>query len=46
MITRNPELLRYVRSELRPARVAVIVLSTLAGALLWDSSSISKTSTT
>lgn len=34
MITRNPEFLRYVRSELRPARVAVIVLSTLAGALL------------
>jgi hypothetical protein len=34
MIARNPELLRYVRSELRPARVAVIVLSALAGALL------------
>jgi hypothetical protein len=34
MITRNPEFLRYVRSELRPARVAVIMLSTLAGALL------------
>jgi hypothetical protein len=34
MITRNPELLRYVRSELRPSRVAVIVLSTLAGAVL------------
>ena len=34
MMTRNPELLRYVRSELRPARVAVIVLSALAGALL------------
>jgi hypothetical protein len=34
MITRNPELLRYVRSELRPARVAVIALSTIAGALL------------
>ena len=34
MITRNPEFLRYVRSELRPARVAVIVVSTLAGALL------------
>lgn len=34
MITRNPEFLRYLRSELRPARVAVIVLSTLAGALL------------
>ncbi len=30
----NPELLRYVRSELRPARVAVIALSTLTGALL------------
>jgi hypothetical protein len=30
----NPEFLRYVRSELRPARAAVIVLSTLAGALL------------
>lgn len=34
MITRNPELLRYVRSELRPARVTVIMLSALAGALL------------
>ncbi len=34
MITRNPEFLRHVRSELRPARVAVIVLSTLGGALL------------
>lgn len=34
MITRNPELLRYVRSELRPARVAVIMLSALGGALL------------
>ena len=33
----NPELLRYVRSELRPARVAVIVLSTLLGALLMAS---------
>jgi hypothetical protein len=30
----NPEFLRYVRSELRPARVAVIVLSTLLGSLL------------
>jgi len=30
----NPEFLRYVRSELRPARVAVIMLSTLGGALL------------
>jgi len=30
----NPELLRYVRSELRPARVAVIMGGTLAGALL------------
>ncbi len=30
----NPELLRYLRSELRSARVAVIMLSTLAGALL------------
>lgn len=34
MITRNPELLRYMRSELRPSRLAVIVLSTLAGAVL------------
>ncbi len=34
MMARNPELLRYVRSELRPARVAVIVLSSWAGALL------------
>jgi len=34
MITRNPELLRYVRSELRPARVAIIMLSALGGALL------------
>jgi hypothetical protein len=30
----NPELLRYVRSELRPGRIAVIVLSTLLGSLL------------
>jgi hypothetical protein len=30
----NPEFLRYVRSELRPARIAVIVLLTLMGALL------------
>ena len=30
----NTEFLRYVRSELRPARVAVIMLSTLGGALL------------
>ena len=34
MVTRNPELLRYVRSELRPARVAIIMLSTLAGSLM------------
>lgn len=34
MITRNPEFLRYMRSELRPARAAVIILATLAGALL------------
>ena len=35
MISVNtPELLRYVRSELRPARVAVIMGGTLAGALL------------
>ena len=31
---KNPELLRYVRSELRPARVAVIMGGTLGGALL------------
>ena len=31
---KNPELLRYVRSELRPARVAVIMGGTLSGALL------------
>ena len=34
MIAGNPELLRYVRSELRPARVGIIVLSTWAGALM------------
>jgi hypothetical protein len=31
---KNPELLRYVRSELRPARVAAIMGGTLGGALL------------
>jgi hypothetical protein len=31
---KNPELLRYVRSELRPARAAVIIGGTLGGALL------------
>ena len=31
---KNPELLRYVRSELRPARVAIIMGGTLGGALL------------
>ena len=30
----NPELLRYLRSELRPARAAIIMGGTLAGALL------------
>jgi hypothetical protein len=30
----NPELLRYLRSELRPARVAIIMGGTLVGALL------------
>jgi len=34
MIATNPELLRYVRSELRPSRVAVIVFATLGVALL------------
>ncbi len=34
MITRNPELLRHVRSELRPARVAVILSLTYGLALL------------
>jgi len=32
--TKNPELLRYVRSELRPARVAVIIGGTVGIALL------------
>ncbi len=31
---KNPELLRYVRSELRPARVATIIGGTLFGAIL------------
>ena len=31
---KNPELLRYVRSELRPARVATIIGGTLFGASL------------
>jgi hypothetical protein len=31
---KNPELLRYVRSELRPARVAIIIGGTLGGSLL------------
>ena len=34
MIARNPELLRYMRSELRRSRVAMIVLATLGGSLL------------
>src|SRR5271169_963742 len=31
---KNPELLRYVRSELRPARVATIIGGTIFGAVL------------
>lgn len=34
MDVKNPELLRYLRSELRPARVAVIMGGTLGGSLL------------